>query len=205
MVTTERKTKEARREDILDAAFLEFAERGLHGASTEAIATRAGISQPYVFRLFGTKKELFRAVVARCFRETLEMFQRAAEGLRGEEALEAMGEAYMQQLLNDPVRLRGQMQAYAACDDPDMREVVTSGVRRPRRLRRAGLGAAAGRGVAVLRDRDADERLRLDGPVRRPRRALGAAAPRGLQVVDPSPFFQSEVSDESQNTTAITS
>ena len=61
----------------------EFAERGLHGASTEEIARRAGISQPYVFRLFGTKKELYRAVVARCFRETLEMFQRAAEGLRG--------------------------------------------------------------------------------------------------------------------------
>jgi AcrR family transcriptional regulator len=127
MVTTERKTKEARREDILDAAFLEFAERGLHGSSTEAIATRAGISQPYVFRLFGTKRELFRAVVARCFRETLEMFQRSAEGLRGEEALRAMGEAYKQQLLNDPVRLRGQMQAYAACDDPDLRDVVSQG------------------------------------------------------------------------------
>ena len=127
MVTTERKTKEARREDILDAAFLEFAERGLHGSSTEDIARRAGISQPYVFRLFGTKRELFRAVVARCFRETLAMFQRAAEGLRGEEALQAMGEAYKQQLLTDPVRLRGQMQAYAACDDPDLRDVVSQG------------------------------------------------------------------------------
>ena len=71
-----------------------FAESGLHGASTEEIARRAGISQPYVFRLFGTKKELFIAVVARCFRQTLEMFQRAAEGMRGEEALHAMGEAY---------------------------------------------------------------------------------------------------------------
>ena len=80
-----------------------------------------------MFRLFGTKKELFRAVVARCFRETLEMFQRAAEGLRGEEALRAMGEAYVEQLLNDSVRLRGQMQAYAACDDPELREVVSQG------------------------------------------------------------------------------
>src|SRR6478735_1970805 len=95
MVTTERKTKEARREDILDAALHEFAEGGLHGASTEDIARRAGISQPYVFRLFGTKKELFRAVVTRCFRETLEMFQRAAEGRRGRDALEAMGKAYV--------------------------------------------------------------------------------------------------------------
>jgi AcrR family transcriptional regulator len=127
VVTTERKTKDARREEILDAAMLEFAERGFHGASTEDIARRAGISQPYVFRLFGTKKELFRAVVARCFRETLEMFQRAAEGLRGGEALEAMGQAYVNQLATDSVRLRAQMQAYAACDDPDIREVVRQG------------------------------------------------------------------------------
>jgi len=127
MVTTERKTKEARREDILDAALHEFAERGLHGASTEDIARRAGISQPYVFRLFGTKKELFRAVVARCFRETLEMFQRAAEGVRGQEALDAIGSAYVEQLKADPVRLRGQMQAYAACHDPEIRDVVQQG------------------------------------------------------------------------------
>jgi len=124
---TERSTKEARREEILEAALYEFAARGLHGASTEDIAKRAGISQPYVFRLFGTKKELFRAVVARCFRETLDMFQRAAEGLRGEEALKAMGDAYVQRLQADSVRLRAQMQAYAACDDPEIRKVVQDG------------------------------------------------------------------------------
>src|SRR6266851_7603856 len=94
MVVTERKTKAVRREEILDAALIVFAERGLYGASTEEIARRAGISQPYVFRLFGTKKELYMAVVARCFRETLEAFQRAAEGKRGEEALQSIGKAY---------------------------------------------------------------------------------------------------------------
>src|SRR6516165_6753006 len=102
MITTERKTKDVRREEILDAAQQEFASRGLHGASTEDIARRAGISQPYVFRLFGTKKELFRAVVARNFRNTLEMFQRAAEGKRGEEALRSMGQAYVDWLTSDP-------------------------------------------------------------------------------------------------------
>ena len=104
----------------------EFAERGLHGASTEEIAKRAGISQPYVFRLFGSKKDLFKAATARCLRETLELFQRAAEGKRGQEALEAMGAAY-QELLVDRTRLRAQMQAYAACDDPDICEVVRNG------------------------------------------------------------------------------
>src|SRR5437763_12386738 len=114
---TERKTKEARREVILDAALVEFADKGLHGASTDEIARRAGISQPYVFRLFGTKKELFTAVIARCFRETLERFQRAAEGLRGQEALSAMGTAYVEMLREDRLKLQAQLQAYAACDD----------------------------------------------------------------------------------------
>jgi AcrR family transcriptional regulator len=126
-VTTERKTAQERREAVLDAALEEFATRGLHGASTEAIAAQAGISQPYVFRLFGTKKELFKAVIARCFRETLEVFQRAAEGKRGADALEAIGAAYGELLAADHVRLRGQMQAYAACDDPEIRDVVRHG------------------------------------------------------------------------------
>src|SRR5919206_1417862 len=125
MVVTERRTADERRDEILEAAQLEFAERGL-GASTEEIARRVGISQPYVFRLFGSKKDLLRATVARCLRETLEVFQRAAEGKRGEEALKAMGEAY-RELLTDRTRLRAQMQAYAACDDPEIRDVVRAG------------------------------------------------------------------------------
>jgi AcrR family transcriptional regulator len=127
MATPVRKTKDVRREEILDAAFLEFAEKGLHGASTDDIARRAGISQPYVFRLFGTKRELFTAVCARCFRQTLEIFQRAAEGERGEAALEAMGKAYERLLQSDSSYLRGQMQAYAACGDPEIRSVVRDG------------------------------------------------------------------------------
>ena len=125
--TTRRSTAAARRDEVLDAAMIEFAERGFEGASTEDIARRAGISQPYLFRLFGTKKELFKASVARCLRETLEMFQRAAEGKRGEEALKAIGQAYQTMLEEDRTRLRAQMQAYAACDDPEIREVVRAG------------------------------------------------------------------------------
>ena len=119
-------TAEERRDAILEAARQEFASAGFHGTSTETIAARAGISQPYLFRLFGTKKELFLASVRRCFRETLETFQRATEGKRGEEALEAMGEAYMA-LLADRSRLQAQMQAYAACDDAEVCAVVREG------------------------------------------------------------------------------
>ena len=118
---------EERREAILEVARGEFANAGYHGTSTEAIADAAGISQPYLFRLFGTKKGLFVACVRRCFRETLETFQRAAEGLRGPEALKAAGEAYTR-LLSDRSRLKMQMQAYAAAaDDPEVRDVVRQG------------------------------------------------------------------------------
>src|SRR5216684_5501291 len=122
-----RMTAVERKDDLLEAALIEFAEHGYEGTSTEDIARRAGISQPYLFRLFGTKKELYKASVSRCFRETLELFQRAAEGKRGEEALHAIGQAYMEQLETNRTWLRAQMQAYAASEDPDIRLVVRAG------------------------------------------------------------------------------
>jgi AcrR family transcriptional regulator len=125
---TARLSAAERKDAVLDAALVEFADRGYSATSTEDIAARAGISQPYLFRLFGTKKELYIASVSRCFRETLELFQRAAEGTRGEEALRAMGEAYVEALQSDKSRLRAQMQAYAAAaDDPEIRAAVRAG------------------------------------------------------------------------------
>ena len=128
MATATRQTAEERREDVLAAAVEEFARAGFHGASTDAIARRAGISQPYLFRLFGSKKELYVAAVRRCFRRTLETMQAAAEGLRGEEALDAMGQAYGRLLSTDPTMLQAQLQTYAAAlDDPDVRQAVRDG------------------------------------------------------------------------------
>ncbi len=128
MTVTTRQTAEERREEVLAAAVDEFARAGFHGASTDAIARRAGISQPYLFRLFGSKKELYLAAVRRCFRRTLEAMQGAAEGLRGEEALEAMGQAYGLLLSTDPTMLQAQLQTYAAAlDDPDVRQAVREG------------------------------------------------------------------------------
>ena len=127
-MTSTRMSAADRRDTVIDAALVEFAERGYSGTSTEDIARRAGISQPYLFRLFGTKKELYIASVTRCFRETLELFQRSAEGLRGEEALHAIGEAYMEQLETNKVWLRAQMQGYAAAtEDPEIRAAVRAG------------------------------------------------------------------------------
>jgi AcrR family transcriptional regulator len=126
-VTTGRRSAEERREDILAVARDVFAEHGYSGASTDEIARKAGISQPYLFRLFRTKKELFIASTERCLRETAETFARVAVGKSGEEALTAMGQAYGDLIRSNPNRLRGQMQAYAACDDPEICAAVRKG------------------------------------------------------------------------------
>jgi AcrR family transcriptional regulator len=124
----ERLSAEERREQILQAAISVFAEDGYAAASTEEIARRAGISQPYLFRLFGTKRELVLATIQRCFEDTEAIFDRAVrEHGRGEDeqALHAMGEAYMDLIQRDHVRLRAQLHAYAACEDPEIRALVS--------------------------------------------------------------------------------
>jgi AcrR family transcriptional regulator len=121
-------TADERRESVLEAALTEFAARGLAGTSTEDVARRAGISQPYLFRLFPTKKALFLALVERCFQRVADAFTAAAADRAGTEALEAMGNAY-QQLLENRTLLLLQMHAYAACDDPDIRTATRAGFR----------------------------------------------------------------------------
>jgi len=121
-------TADERRESVLEAAMAEFAARGLDGTSTEDVARRAGISQPYLFRLFPTKKALFLSLVARCFQRVADAFAAAAAEREGEEALQAMGDAY-EQLLQDRTLLLMQMHAYAACDDPDIRDATRAGFR----------------------------------------------------------------------------
>ena len=113
---------------MLEAARHEFARHGLHAASTDAIARSAGISQPYLFRLFGSKKELFLAVNEACFSRTLETFRAAASGKSGAEALRAMGGAYAELINDDRALLQGQLQAYAASvEDDDVRESTARG------------------------------------------------------------------------------
>jgi len=127
--TKQRMPAAERREIVLDAAVAEFAAHGLAGTSTEVVARRAGISQPYLFRLFPTKKALFIELVNRCFRRVQDTFAAAAGERTGQEALMAMAEAY-EVLLEDRTLLLLQMQAYAACDDPDIRAATRAGYKR---------------------------------------------------------------------------
>jgi AcrR family transcriptional regulator len=118
---------EERRELVIDVALEEFAKRGYHGTPTQDIADRAGISHAYLFRLFPTKADLFIAVTRTCFQRVQQTFADAAAGMEpGEERLDAMGQAY-KGLLADRTRLLGQLQGYAACDDPKVRKTVQRG------------------------------------------------------------------------------
>ncbi len=129
--TATRQTADERRRAVLDAARVEFAQHGFHGASTDAIARRAGISQPYLFRLFGSKKGLFLAVNDVCFQQTLDLFRAAASGKSGRDALDAIGHAYGELIESDRTMLQGQLQAYsAAVNDEEIRAAVARGYSR---------------------------------------------------------------------------
>jgi len=119
-----RKSAEVRREEILAVAMRHFAEGGYHGTSTEVIARESGISQPYLFRLFRTKKELFLACGDRACDHVLDAFRRAAAGAEPDERLHAMGKAYVEELLPDRHAILMLMQSYAAAADPEIQEHV---------------------------------------------------------------------------------
>ena len=112
-----------RRAQILTIAAKEFASHGLHGASTEAIARQAGITQTYVFRMFGTKKALFLEVVCEAFERVIAAMLTAARGKAGLDALARMGAAYYD-LLADRTALLLQLQGFAACGDDEVRDAV---------------------------------------------------------------------------------
>jgi AcrR family transcriptional regulator len=115
--TRTRKSAEQRREEVVRIAIEHFALGGYNGTSTEAIARDAGISQPYLFRLFRTKRELFLACHAEMHDRLSETFTAAGRGLPREQRLPAMGKAYVE-LLADRHALQFQMHSYAACSDP---------------------------------------------------------------------------------------
>ena len=123
VMTRQRIPAAERREMVLEAAVPEFAVHGLAGTSTEDVARRAGISQPYLFRLFPTKKALFLALIERCFHRVEDAFTAAAGDLTGDEALAAMADGYTR-LLDDRTLLLLQMQIYAACGDPEIRDAT---------------------------------------------------------------------------------
>jgi AcrR family transcriptional regulator len=82
-----------RREQILEAATAVFGAKTYVGTTTDEVARAAGVSQPYVVRLFGTKEKLFIAVIERAYARLIDAFRRAMPGDRDGRAAR-MGAAY---------------------------------------------------------------------------------------------------------------
>ena len=121
---------DSRRELVLDAAQAEFARAGYEATTTEAIANRVGVSQPYLFRLFPSKKAILLATVSRCFERLENLFDAAAQHLTDEPALVEMGQAY-KRLLDDRTLLQMQLQMWAlACGDTEVRDLARHGMAR---------------------------------------------------------------------------
>jgi AcrR family transcriptional regulator len=78
-----RRDRERTRQEILDIAFEEFAENGLSGGNTDAIAARANITKRLIFYYFNSKEALFTAVLEMAYAK-----MRAAEEDLHLEALE---------------------------------------------------------------------------------------------------------------------
>jgi AcrR family transcriptional regulator len=125
-----RLSADERRAEVVEAAVRAFASSGLHGTSTEEVARLAGVSQPYLFRLFGTKRDLFLAALERMFGRLEAEFNDAADKPPVDmpydysPVLGAIGLRYGR-LLQDQSLLRLQLHGFAACDDPEIRAFVS--------------------------------------------------------------------------------
>ena len=186
-----------RRELVLQAATVVFGERGYSGTTTDQVASAAGVSQPYVVRIFGTKEKLFLAVLHRdldrllaAFREALAEESETAVSLR-------LGLAYVD-LLKDRGLLLSLMHGFVLGADPEIGRIARCGFLDVYRFLKTEAGftpeAAAdfmSRGMLMntlvgLRmtdefDNDADARELLTG-------SLGAKLPLLLEVTNATPF-----------------
>jgi TetR/AcrR family transcriptional regulator len=130
--TATRMRSEDRRELILDAATAVFGERGYFGATTDVVAKAAGVSQPYVVRIFGTKEALFLEVLERALDKLMATFAAALRdtsplpsGLEDTGALR-IGRAYAD-LLVDRGLLLSLMQSFMLGADPVIGPVARAG------------------------------------------------------------------------------
>ena len=107
-----------RTEQIVCAAVSVFSSAGYAGTSTDDVARAAGVSQPYVVRLFGSKQRLFLAGVEYAAREIERTFRES-----GATDLDGLGEAY-NALLGRYEVLGMLMHGFAAGSDPAIGESV---------------------------------------------------------------------------------
>jgi AcrR family transcriptional regulator len=119
-VTRTRLTAEERQEQLIAAAVTAFSQNGYAGTTTDQVARLAGVSQPYVIRLFRTKQELFIAGVQHAGDRIEAKWREAAER---SPTLESLGDAYGE-LLAQPELITMLLHGFAAAGDPAIGDPV---------------------------------------------------------------------------------
>lgn len=116
-----RLTASERSVQVLDAAVTAFAESGYAATKTDEIARLAGVSQPYVIRLFGSKQQLFVATANLVCDRIEEVFRSAHAGVdpgaSPDQALQALADGY-EAFLSDRSLLLVLLHGFAASSDP---------------------------------------------------------------------------------------
>lgn len=119
-MTKTRLSAAERSEQLVAAAVTAFAESGYKGTTTDEIARLAGVSQPYVIRLFGSKRNLFVAALEHACGQIERIFRKAA----AEKAdLTSLGRAYTT-LLAERELLTLLLHGYAASADDTIGSVI---------------------------------------------------------------------------------
>ena len=126
VVPASRMASDERRILVLEAATAVFGQRGYAGTTTDQVATAAGVSQPYVVRIFGTKEKLFLAVLQRALDMLLDAFRHALAEESDEPVEHRMGLAYVD-LLSDRGLLLSLMHGFVLGSDPVIGKVARGG------------------------------------------------------------------------------
>lgn len=119
-----------RREQILEAATRVFGDLGYAGATTDRVARAAGISQPYVVRLFGTKEQLFIEVLERTCERIVAAFDAAIANDDGRSLQARVGSSYVELVETDRGILLALMQGFILGHDPGIGPVARAGFMR---------------------------------------------------------------------------
>ncbi|GGU98380.1 hypothetical protein GCM10010182_13740 [Actinomadura cremea] len=160
-----------RRPQLVEAAIDLMARKGVEAGSTRAIAAELGVAQATVHYTFGTKRDLYGAVVERLAGEMIERVCAAApaEAAAGEEgfatSVRIMARALWTTYAERPGRFRvfDELTAIGS-RDPDIRETLREHqLAMERTAAELVTGLATETGVALATDADALARFFLTG------------------------------------------
>ena len=173
-MTRTRLTAEERHEQLVAAAVTAFSTGGYAGTTTDQVARLAGVSQPYVIRIFRTKQELFIAAIGHAGDRIEAKFREAA---RRAATLESLGQAY-NELLAERELITVLLHGFTASFDPAIGEPVRSCFGRIYRT----VAELTGAGAEELRQFFATGMLLT---------CLGAMRVIGPDAVPPEPWMES--------------